>query len=456
MVTSIRTLTAIGFGMVISLASPAAVHEPMARPLLMPGKQSLYQRVLARPGAVVSETAVNGSMASRKVIPFSVYYVYARKGVDGTEWVQVGSDSHGTLKGWIRANQLIKWNQALTVAFREPVGRERVLLFRDRESLKKLVDSRDVNTYDHLYRQAEEGKVDGDSPVIAIQPRSYVDIKEDFYLVPIQRHEDVYLGDEQARMLQVTSVPLKENRAPVQESREYRSGLVFVIDSTVSMGPYIDRTKEVVKEVYSSIAGAGLEDKVSFGMVAYRDNVQAAPRLGYLAKTYASLEQGRDAAGFFRRVKSLKPASVSSQDFVEDAYAGVKQAIEEIDWRGNDARYIVLVTDAGARVAKDPLGRTGMDADALRQLAHDKGISIWVLHLLTPEGSEDHSSAASQYQRLSYYPGIGNFYYGVTMGKVAEFGRVLDALASQITEQVGATAAGTPPLPVPDRVKRKE
>ena len=46
-------------------------------------------------------------------------------------------------------------------------------------------------------------------------------------------------------------------------------------------------------------------------------------------------------------LKSLRDASVSSRDFTEDAWAGVKQAIEGVGWAGHDARYIVLVTDAG-------------------------------------------------------------------------------------------------------------
>ena len=214
------------------------------------------------------------------------------------------------------------------------------------------------------------------------------------------------------------------------------------------MGPYIDRTREAVARVYSAIEKQGLTNQVSFGLTAYRDNTDEVPELEYLTRRYASLQQGTDVKEFFDRVNSLEPAQVSSKDFREDAYAGIKSAIEETDWASFDARYVVLITDASPRDSHDSLGATRLSAQALRQLAFDKGVSIWVLHLRTPEAPADHESAASLYKQLSFFPGIGDFYYGVSLGQVDEFGDVLETLAGQITQQVLATTNGLPPIPL--------
>ncbi len=416
------------------------------KPLLMPGKSALYQRVLARPGAMLHISA-GSAHALREVKPFTVFYIYGERQIGKEKWTKVGTDSHGNTQGWVQKKQLIPWNQVLTVAFRNPAMQNRVLLFKERDALKKLIQSNDLSAYQQLYQRAVAGTLESDSPVIAIQPERHVDIQEDFYLVPIQQHEDIYLGNEQAMMLQVTTVPLKETLSPAAQkpaqkvaakpkARRFRSGLVFVTDATNSMGPYIDRTREAVRKVYRSIDRAGLKDEVSFGLVAYRDNLAASPDLEYLSRTFVSLKEGTDATTFFRGAASLTPAKVSSQDFIEDAYAGIKRAIKELDRGDYAARYVVLITDAGARSADDPLSSTGLSEDELRQLALEKGVSIWVLHLRTPIGQPNHAAAARQYREISQYPGIGDFYYGVKMGKVSEFGRVLDALASQITEQV--------------------
>ncbi len=419
-----------------------------AQPLLMEGKQALYQRVLSKPGARIFDAVQEGQGSA--TTPFSAYYVYDRQKRDGSDWVQLGLNRYGEIAGWMPEQDTIPWNQGLTVAFRDPLGADRVLLFRDKSSLKHLVDDPDQAAYRSLYQAAESGKLSTDSPVIAIQPRTHIDILKDFYLVPIRDHEDVYLGNEQARMLQVSSVPLLPPRtAPkktpkpaeaVKPAKPFRSAVVFVIDSTLSMDPYIDRTREAVRKIYDTITKEQLTGDVSFGLIAFRDNPQAAPGLDYLTRTYVPLEQGQDADSFFRHVSELKAATASSRDFIEDSFAGVNEAIAGINWEGQDARYVVLITDAGPREAGDPLSGTGMSSAALRRLAQNKGIALSVLHLLTPAVMADHPKAETTYRDLSYYPGIGSFYFGVETGNVERFGRVLDALAHQITDQVKLAA----------------
>jgi serine/threonine-protein kinase PpkA len=431
----------------LAIGTPALCQT---HPLLMTGKHALYQRVLSKPGASLFPQLEGGD--GTPATPFSAYYVYARQSRGGESWVQLGINRYGEIAGWMPEIDTIPWNQGLTVAFRDPLGADRVLLFRDKTGLKNLIENHDKSTYHRLYQEAVDGKLPANSPVIAIQPRTHVDILKDFYLVPIRDHEDIYLGSEQARMLQVSSVPLQpllQKKAPATQVaqdtkkpiKHFRSAVVFVIDSTLSMDPYIDRTREAVRKIYDTITKEQLTGDVSFGLIAFRDNTRAAaPGLEYLTRTYVGLEHGQDAESFFKNVASLKAATVSSRDFIEDSYAGVKEAITGIDWADQDARYVVLITDAGPREAGDPLSGTGMSSTALRRLAQNKGIALSVLHLLTPSVMADHAKAEQTYRDLSYYPGIGSFYFGVETGNVERFGRVLDTLAQQITEQVKLAA----------------
>ncbi|MCU7853934.1 MAG: VWA domain-containing protein [Candidatus Thiodiazotropha sp. (ex Monitilora ramsayi)] len=440
-------LKQILFALLLLAMGSSALSQ--SEPLLMEGKQALYQRVLSKPGARIFTQPQEGN--GDPATPFSAFYVYKRETRDGSTWVQLGLNRYGETTGWMPEIDTIPWNQGLTVAFRDPLGADRVLLFRDKEGLKSLVENGDKARYRQLYQAAEAGKLAADAPVIAIQPRTHVDILKDFYLVPIRDHEDIYLESEQARMLQVSSVPLlplmqtkpskpKAAQPEKKTTKPFRSAVVFVIDSTLSMDPYIDRTREAVRKIYDTITKEQLTGDVSFGLIAFRDNPRAAPGLEYLTRTYVDLEQGQDAESFFSHVSSLKAATVSSRDFIEDSYAGVNEAIAGINWEGQDARYVVLVTDAGPREAGNNLSGTGMSSAALRRLAQNKGIALSVLHLLTPSVMADHANAEGTYRDLSYYPGIGSFYFGVETGNVERFGRVLDALAQQITEQVKLAA----------------
>ncbi len=426
------------------LVSAAALAQ-VERPLTQPGKQALYQRVIAVPGAELAPDIGAAVDAMHRIPPFTTYYVYERRQYQGQPWLRVGADSAGGIAGWLRGAQAVDWNQTLTVAFRDPAQHPRVLLFGDRESLRKLIDDADAAGYQRLREQAVAGIDSDDSPVVAIQPDHYVDIRRNFYLVPILEHEDVLIGGQRGRLLHVATVPLQDTPAI---AAAYRTGIVFVIDSTISMGPYIERTREVMRGVYDAIASANLSDRVSYGLIAYRDNVSAVPGLEYVTRRYVTLDEGSSGDVFLRRIGELRPATVSSQGFDEDAYAGLREAIQAMNWRDYYARYVVLITDAGAREAGDPLSTTGLDADAVRRLAADKQIAISVFHLKTPSGAADHASAEAQYRRVSTVSGIGDFYYSVPTGDVAAFGEALEALTTQLTVEVREAASGRPPRAV--------
>jgi serine/threonine-protein kinase PpkA len=204
--------------------------QAVQRPLTLEGKQALYQRVIAVPDAKLAME--RGGIGTESVTPFTVFYVYARDTQDGTEWLQVGSKNNGVIDGWLPAAQGIDWKQNLTVSFKDPAVQDRVLLFGDRSSLTQLVDANNVDTYRELQQRAEQG-ITTDSPVIAIQPDHFINIRRNFYLVPILSHEDVLIGNYPGRLLQVATVPLQD---PVSG---YRAGVMFAIDTTISMGPYI-------------------------------------------------------------------------------------------------------------------------------------------------------------------------------------------------------------------------
>ena len=428
------------------------------KPLLMPGKQALYQRVVAVPGARLADRPGDEELA-QPVTPFSVFYVYERRHHQGREWLRVGIDRHGSLSGWLAAEETLPWNQGLTVAFRDPVGHDRVLLFRDRQALEGLIETPDSPAYRRLYEQAVSGRLPPDSPVIAIQPPGYIDIRKQFYLVPILDYRETWLGAEKARLLKIASVPLNPIPEPAEAPKPAatekaqstapaprRAGIVFVIDATLSMDDYIDRTREAVTKIYDQLAEQGQLGRVSFGLVAYRDNIDAVPGLGYVARTYVTLDEGNNPGYFLEKMAQLKAATVSSKDFREDAYAGLREAIEAMDWGDYDARYVVLITDAGAREGSDPLSTTGLSTDALRRMALDNHIALFVLHLLTPSVKADHRQAEAQYRRLTDYPGIGSLYYAVPTGDLEEFGLVVDALSQQLSRQV---AQATAPAPAP-------
>lgn len=443
----------------LMLAAWACAAADSIAPLLQPGRQTLYQRVLAAQDCVLHEVAGGPVVASgpetvRTLPPLSRHYVYARqRAADGSDWLQIGPDAHGQRSGWIAATCAVEWNTQLTLALTNPARRDPLLFFEHREQLEDLLlqPGRDARLDDLQARLQRTGQAEG---VLAREPSVAIDPQRQFYLLPVLSGQEIMTPDGQVvRLLEIASLnasraagsmtdrPLAMNDAATGGAGALRTAVVFVIDTTISMRPYIDQTRDMIRQVYARMRAQGQAQDVRFGMVAYRSNVAAVPGLEYTSRIYADPNQASDEAAFMARVADIRQATVSSSRFDEDAYAGVMQAIDGIDWSGFDARYIVLVTDAGALDGADVLSSTGLDAAQVRQAAADAGIAIFALHLRTPAGRRNHARAEQQYRVLAQHAAAdAPLYYPIDAGNVRTFGRRIGALTETLAEQVGGRA----------------
>jgi serine/threonine-protein kinase PpkA len=444
-----RVLALCGLVLAV-LVNASRPTDAASTPLLMEGKRTLFQRVLSRPGAALHA----GAQAQGVAVPaFSVLFVYARKQVDGDAWVQVGSTVRSGPEGWMLAKKVIDWKQTMTVAFTNPAGRNRLALFKERKYILELLESemavrRNNELIRKLAKADESGELRDDLPAISIEPATYVDFSKNFYLLPILEAEEVYFADGfSARLLKIASVsksdPEIETRAPKDPNahRKFKTAITFVVDATSSMGPYLDQMRSTVERVYGSIAAADLQERVAFGLVGFRDNTGPAPGLDYVSKVFADLRAGSDADEFLDRAKTVQPATVSSQSFNEDTYAGVVTALNELDWSGFGGRYIVVITDAAPRDGADPLSTTGLNGASVRALAKENGVAVLTLHLLTPEGVRNHAIAEERLSALSQQPN-GSLYYGVPAGDARRMGDVIEAIATILTDQVSLISKG--------------
>ncbi|MGY4817752.1 protein kinase domain-containing protein [Pseudomonas chlororaphis subsp. piscium] len=426
----------------------SAAQPPLAtnadggdRPLLMPGKKTLFQRVLSKPGAQVSSQP--GAAPSGAALPaFSVLYVYQRKAVAGGSWLEVGAASDGQRDGWLPAEQVSDWKQSLVLKFTERSGRSPVMFLRDVSGLERfLADTAQARSA--LLKAQNEGSVD--PQIVALEPAASAIPQDQFYLLPIfEARESFDANGQPVQLLNVASIdpgdtaPGKAEGAAKASSGAFRTAIVLVVDTSVSMQPYIDRVRKVVQALHQQIASRGDLDSVSFGLVGFRSNVEKTPGLEYVARPLVSLEEGRDPQRFLELAGQVKATNVSSHAFNEDAFAGVMEAVEGMDWSPYAGRLILLVTDAGALRKNDPLGRTQMNEAEVREAALSKRIKIYALHLRTEAGRKNHDFAEQQYRSLTAdaNPQIGDLYIPVAGGDVGRFGDTVTEIGSVFAEQV--------------------
>ncbi|MBK3435442.1 serine/threonine-protein kinase [Pseudomonas sp. MF7448] len=439
-------------------ATPAAV-KPLAadsdggqRPLLMAGKKTLFQRVLSKPGAKLSSEA--GGAPGKALPAFSVLYVYQRKDVDGSPWLRIGAATDGRSDGWLPAAQVSDWKQSLVLKFTERSGRAPVMFLRQPGEVEKLLA--DPAAAKNLLLKAQKNPEDNHQ-VLALEPTASAVPQNQFYLLPIfDAKESFDENGQPVQLLNVASIdPGTAAAKPATplinaNADAFRTAVVLVVDTTVSMQPYIDQVRDVVHELQTRIAERGELDSVSFGMVGFRSSVKKTPGLEYVAKTLITLNQGRDPQRFLDMARQVKASTVSSHSFNEDAFAGVMQAVEGMDWSGYGGRLILLVTDAGALRKNDPFAATQMNEAEVRQAALGKQIKIYALHLRTDAGKKTHGGAESQYRILTAdaNPRIGDLYTAVPGGDVRKLGERVDEIGTVFANLVHQVRSNTP-QPVP-------
>lgn len=417
-----------------------------AEPLKQAGKTTLYQRVLSTPSCQLKSNFTDSK--GKSVPAFSRYYVYERKYENNQKWLKVGPDSFGKTIGWINDSCAIDWNMQMTLVFTNPVDREPLLFFKDKADLTKIVDAENPETLLKPIRNALKNNK-SISQVLAQEPKEYVDFKNNFYLLPILQGEEVMNGQGfYERVLEVASLSkqdeLIKKRSSNPQSNDnasnqtpFNAAIVFVIDSTISMDPYISRTREAVKQVYKKIEKEHLQDQVKFGLVSFRSSLKTSKKLEFVSKIFVDPNQVKSKDSFLKASASLKQAKVSTAYFAEDAFAGINQALNEINWDNFSARYIILITDASAIPGDDKLSSTKMDAAQLRLEAQHKGVAIYALHLKTANGVKDHPIAKAQYSDLTFNDFIHkSLYYPVNAGNVQQFGQKVDLLAEALSTQV--------------------
>ena len=215
----------------------------------------------------------------------------------------------------------------------------------------------------------------------------------------------------------------------------------------MSMEPYIDRTRDAIRSIVGSIGTSPLRENFRFGLVAYRDSLLDTPGLEYATKVYGKPDFSQPADAINAEVTTTREAQASSQGFDEDPIGGIKAALDEIDWAPLGGRYIVLVTDAGARPATHPHSITHLNIADIRELAKAKGVAIFAIHLLTPEGRarHDHEPAAAQYRELTQFGAAGQLYFPVPDGAPDAFARTVQDLSRALLSQVGEAAGRQAP-----------
>ncbi|MCP4217003.1 MAG: DUF1318 domain-containing protein [bacterium] len=295
--------------------------------------------------------------------------------------------------GWISAKDAIPWRQALVMRFTNAYQRDPSFFFGEPAPLLELIGQdpkQRASQLQNIRLQFESSKNRPKGP-IAMEPGVGLG-QERIIMYPVRDFYSRESGD--ALRIDGRFARLLEVAARTRAGEQGNGGpntipidILFVMDTTHSMKPYIEMVLAAVEEF------AGIDDsELRFGFIGYQDK---HPDFDYRVREFTNKTQ--PASDFVRTLKSVtaRSAPVKSDDIPESVFEGLDAAMESAQWREVAVKIVFLVGDAPGR--EDTFNVSG-----LRDRAFTRNISIFAFHIQNSKVSGQYDrQSKNQYRQLS-------------------------------------------------------
>lgn len=399
-------------------------------------------RLLAKPQSnIYLEPDELSAQVESNIPAFDALYAFEEKDVSydenfvATGWFKVGHASD-RVAGWMKADDVVPWTQALAVAYTNPGPSQRspVALFDNVDSLQFTLENFDADKVDPKQFVRSVASAGAGTPppegVISREGNGWIDISQSFYLMPILDHRDLSAFDPSQNIVGVQVAALtnaaRSEQADACDIRandsakcfDTQSGesvssvaleVVFVIDMTRSMQPYIDAVADAVRESSQALGQRVGVENLRFGLVGYRDDPNLSPGLQFDARNFTpNLMQPRDFAELLASGggidaetggPAIAAAEAGSGDNEENMFAGVETGINS-SWTGEAGRVIILIGDAPSHPIGHEKNTTGLDEISLKAMAEQQDVYIASIYLGS-EGDGDFLPAKTQFETLA-------------------------------------------------------
>jgi serine/threonine-protein kinase PpkA len=301
----------------------------------------------------------------------------------------------------------------MTAMFAQKAGRpQSVMFFKNVDYLKNLALQKGIegilqNLLQEYYNyQKTNTSPPPDFPVVAKEPGDEDGTvpEQKFYLIPILSQDN---STPDLKFLEVVVInpgnpdEMEIKRETPENDKNKRVGIAFVIDTTISMGPYIEASKEICNFIFKMVKDSGHAEDYFLAFIAFRSSLTKTPGLEYTTKLISDFTSATNQTNFDNSLAQVKEATVSSHSYNEDSIAGINSALD-LNWEqfpGGGS--IILITDAGPLDLSDPSKATKDSAATVFARAQEKKVHIVPIHLKTPGGARNHSYAEKNYRQMA-------------------------------------------------------
>ncbi len=303
-------------------------------------------RASAEPGGVE-----NG----RELQYFRSYYVFEEKTVGSNLYYQLGTTPwRNDIVGWVSARYVQLW--PTKVGYRLKEGAPKIYIYASRDDVIKSIKGEPVEPIAETFYRYDY-KPFMAWPVISGErdQNRFVHNDRTFEIAEIALLgcRDLVNGSTQevsAPNIRLASSELTEKQHQIL-SRVRMLDVVFCIDTTESMKPYIEQAKEAVRVITTALKNSEYQPDLAFGLVEYRDFVDGLYFTDNGQKKVTRLYPLTNNVGkFLADIAHVDEGKTSSVDWSEAGFEGVKVALTEMNWRGGglSERILILIGDNSA------------------------------------------------------------------------------------------------------------
>ncbi|MCO5169058.1 MAG: VWA domain-containing protein [Planctomycetes bacterium] len=302
-------------------------------------------KVIARRATAVRRAPAVDAPVRRAVGPMEFFFVLPAPGgatrltdAAGARWYRVATREvvpQGEQFGWLPADDCVEWWHREAVGLLPRAGgRQRARFYADptrwQDGFTRWPDPPEHDEAALGLEPARLGRAGFVMPVLEAREGVTLDLDGSVH--------DLY---RVAFIAAPAGAPAPPPREALREALgDFLVDVVFVVDVSGSMRPYIDAVRQAIARVTDDLRGrhGDLRGRFRFGLVTFRGPGEA--------DVVCRLEEGRDHGRFLARVGALEDGG--GVDHGEDVLSGIKLALTGVDWCDLGFKQVVLVGDEAA------------------------------------------------------------------------------------------------------------
>lgn len=279
---------------------------------------------------------------------------------------------NGYPDGWIDKDSFVEWNTLQMIKLEPQSGRELANIFENRHCADLF---------------GKYGRVYSGCQVLGVEPNHFTSGSNFQLLIPVfKKIRKSYQGG----FIRVYQQDNTVSAAPNQNARHSELGrigydIVFVVDSTSSMGSYFVQTTEAlqtfIKHIQKSVNDTAKKTPLRIGVLFYRgreDRISLCS-LEYLTKWGQHLTA--DIDDVINALASEKEASCYNQDKQAAVLDGLNRVLHETLWESNHFKSIILVGNTPPYRVYDRKNPMRLSAYLTNKIARQKNIRILTFKL---------------------------------------------------------------------------